>query len=111
MDKKTEMLVKGESLNWGEKEAPVSVEKRAQHAIAEWSSYWKGQDGYEKQEGPALRPITANRIKRVLKRMSAPKAKVLGHWGPEELRDLPHVYLEGLADILNKAEIQGEWPK
>ena len=70
-----------------------------------------GAEGYEKQNGPPIRPITVYRIKRVLKRMSPHKAKGLDHWGPDELKALPHTYLEGLADIHNAAEEEkGEWP-
>ena len=105
LNKKTEMLVKGESLNWGKKETPCCIEKRAQHALAEWSSYWQGKEGHErKQQGTPLRAITAYRIKKVPKRMSPHKAKGLDHWGPDKLKELPHTYLEGLTDILDMAE-------
>ena len=98
------MLVRGEAVNWGTKEAPCNIEQRAQYALSEWSKYWQGEEGYETQQGEALRPITVYRIKKVLNRMSPRKAKGLDHWGPDELKELPHTYLEGLADILNAAE-------
>ena len=43
--------------------------------------------------------------------MSPRRAKGLDHWGPGELKALPHTYLEGLADILNRVEQKGEWPQ
>ena len=98
------MLIRGESLTWGNREAPSNVEDRAEHAITEWSQYWKGQEGYTQQKGEQLPPITGNRVRRVLKHMSAHKAKGMDHWGPDELRKLPEHYTNRLAGILNDIE-------
>ena len=72
--KRTEMLVRGESLTWGHREAPINVEDRAEHAITE----------YTQQQGVQLPLITGNRVRKVLQHMSAQKAKGMDHWGPDE---------------------------